>query len=165
MTYYVILLAIISNDIPLSLPITFIYHCVFNNSLIQYTSLSFYCSFEFLLTNILLLGLSFFHSNHSMEPCNWWKPTKPNQPRIVLTLGGHDSSLKYKYCALRTSVTRPRCTARWTQQNMASWCLFDSTTREVGSTNIVLRHSPLEATGKRLDEEKAPFNCFDGSCI
>ena len=62
-------------------------------------------------------------------------------------------------------MTRPRCTARWTQQNTALWYLFDSTTREVGSTNVDLGHSLLEATGKRLDEEEAQFDCFDRSCI
>ena len=48
---------------------------------------------------------------------------------------------------------------------MAPECLFDSTMRKVSSINIALRYSPLEATGKRLDKEKAHFNCFDGSCI
>ena len=48
---------------------------------------------------------------------------------------------------------------------MAFWCLFDSIIKEVGSTNIALGYSPLEATGKELDEEKAQFDCFDGSCI
>ena len=55
--------------------------------------------------------------------------------------------------------------ARWTQQSTASLCLFDSTTREDGSINIVLGHSPLEAIGKGLGEEEAQFDCFDGSYI
>ena len=37
--------------------------------------------------------------------------------------------------------------------------------REVGSTNVALGYSLLEATGKRLSEEEAPFDCFDGSWI
>ena len=76
-----------------------------------------------------------------------------------------NSSSKRKHYALGTSVTRPRCIAHWTQQSTALWCLFDSTTREVDSTDIALRHSPLEATGKRFGEEEAQFDCFDGSCI
>ena len=55
--------------------------------------------------------------------------------------------------------------ACWTQQSTAPWCLFDSITREVGSTNVALGHSPSEATGERLGEEEAQFDCFDGSCI
>ena len=66
MTYHVILLVIISNDIPLSPPITLIYHLILDGSLIQYTNLSFYCSFEFLLTNILFVvtQLSLFGLPH-----------------------------------------------------------------------------------------------------
>ena len=37
--------------------------------------------------------------------------------------------------------------------------------REVGSTDVALGHSPLEATGEGLGEEEAQFDCFDGSCI
>ena len=55
--------------------------------------------------------------------------------------------------------------ARWIQQSTAPWCLFDSTIREVGSTDIALGHLPLKATGKKLGEEEAQFDCFDGSCI
>ena len=51
------------------------------------------------------------------------------------------------------------------QQSTAPWCLFDSITREVSSTNVTLGYLPLEATGKRLGEEKAQFDCLDGSCI
>ena len=112
-----------------------------------------------------LLGLDLLHLDHPTEPCNWQRPIEQNQPRMVLALGGRDSSSKRKHCALGTSVTRPRCTARWTQQSTAPWCLFDSTTREVGSTDVALGHSPLEATGEGLGEEEAQFNCFDGFCI
>ena len=80
-------------------------------------------------------------------------------------LGGRDSSSKCKHYTLGTSVTRPRCTARWTQQNTAPWYLFDSTMREVGSTNVALGYSPLEATDEGLGEEEAQFDCFDKSCI
>ena len=48
---------------------------------------------------------------------------------------------------------------------MAFWCLFNSTTREVGSTNVALGHLPLEATSKGLGKEKAQFDYFDGFCI
>ena len=112
-----------------------------------------------------LLGLDLLHSDHPTEPCGWRRPIEQNQPRMVLALGGRDSSLKRKHCALGTSVTRPRCTARWTQQSTAPWCLFDSTIREVGSINVALRYSPLEATGEGHGEEEAQFDCFDGSCI
>ena len=67
----------------------------------------------------------------------------------------HDSSSKHEHCALGPSVTKPRCTARWTQQSTASWCLFNSITREVGSTDVAFEHSSLEATGKGLGEEEA----------
>ena len=83
----------------------------------------------------------------------------------MLALGRRDSSLKHKHYALETSVTRPRCMARWMQQSTASWCLFDSTTREVSSINVALRHSPLEATSKGLGEKEAEFDCFDESYI
>ena len=48
---------------------------------------------------------------------------------------------------------------------MALWYLFDSTIREVGSTNIALGYLPSEVTGKRLDKKEAQFDCFDKSCI
>ena len=51
------------------------------------------------------------------------------------------------------------------QQSTAPWYLFDFTTREVGSTNVALGHSPSEATSKRLGEKKALFDCFDGFWI
>ena len=46
---------------------------------------------------------------------------------------------------------------------MAPWCLFDSIIRKNYSTNVTLGHSLLEAIGKRLGEEEALFNYFDGS--
>ena len=51
------------------------------------------------------------------------------------------------------------------QRSTPLWCLFDSTTREVGSTDIILGHSPLEATDKGLGEEEALFDCFNKSWI
>ena len=45
------------------------------------------------------------------------------------------------------------------------WYLFDSITKEVNSTNDALDHSPLKATGKKLDEKEAQFDCFDGFYI
>ena len=41
--------------------------------------------------------------------------------------------------------------------------LFDSTMRDVDSTNVVLKYLPSKAIGKRLDEEQALFDYFDGS--
>ena len=40
---------------------------------------------------------------------------------------------------------------------MAPWYLFDFTIREVGNTNIVLEHSSLKATGKKLGKEEVQF--------
>ena len=80
---------------------------------------------------------------------------------MILVLERRDSSSKYKHCALETSMTRPRCMAHQIQQTTASWYLFDSTLREIGSTSIVLGHLLLEAIDKRLDEEKTHFDCFD----
>ena len=37
--------------------------------------------------------------------------------------------------------------------------------REIGSSDVALGHSPLEATGKRFGEEKALFNYVDRSWI
>ena len=48
---------------------------------------------------------------------------------------------------------------------MAPWYLFDSTIKEVGSTDIALGHLQLEITGKKLGKEKAQFDCFDRSYI
>ena len=55
--------------------------------------------------------------------------------------------------------------ARLTQQSTASWCLFDFTTKEVGSTNVALKHLSLEVIGKKLGKKEAQFNCFNGSYI
>ena len=38
---------------------------------------------------------------------------------------------------------------------MASWCLFDSTIKKVGNTNVTLGHLLLEITSKKLDEKEA----------
>ena len=51
------------------------------------------------------------------------------------------------------------------QQNTALRRLFDSITREVGSTNIAPRDLPLEATDEGLGKEEALFDCFDRSWI
>ena len=55
MTYHVILLVIISNNIPLSLSITLIYYFVPNGLFIWYISPLSYRNFEFLFTNILFV--------------------------------------------------------------------------------------------------------------
>ena len=59
MTYHVILLVIISNDILLSLMIVLIYPFISDGLLIQYTSLLSYYCFEILLTNILFIRTQF----------------------------------------------------------------------------------------------------------
>ena len=84
---------------------------------------------------------------------------------MMLVLRRRDSSSKRKHCVLETSMTRPRYTARWMQQSMAFWYLFNSTTRKVDSTNIALKHLLSKATGKRLGEEEVQFDCFNRSCI
>ena len=52
MTYHVISLVIIFNNILPSSPIALTYHLVSDGLLIQYTSPLSYCSFEILLTSI-----------------------------------------------------------------------------------------------------------------
>ena len=74
---------------------------------------------------------------------------------MMFALKKHNFFLKYKYCALRTSMTKPKYTIYWMQQNTAFWCLFDFTIKEVDSTNITLEHSLLKATSKKFGEEKA----------
>ena len=59
MIYYMILLIIISNNIPLSLSIIFIYHFVSDGLLIQYINLSSYCSFDSYSSISCLLRLNF----------------------------------------------------------------------------------------------------------
>lgn len=83
---------------------------------------------------------------------------KQSQPRIVFCA-------ERKHWGFRTSITRPNCMARWTQQRYTPWCLFDSCTKEVYSTDIALGHSILEATSEKLGDEKAVFNFSDGSGI
>ena len=51
------------------------------------------------------------------------------------------------------------------QQSTAFWYLFDSITKKVDSTNIVLGYSLLEATSKELGEKEVLFNYFDGMLI
>ena len=48
---------------------------------------------------------------------------------------------------------------------MTPWYLFDSTTGEVNSTNVTLGYLTLKATGKRLGEKEAQFDCFNKSYI
>ena len=75
--------------------------------------------FWFLLTNIPLLGLALSTSeiirelDYPTKSYNWKRYTKQNQPKIVLMW--RTWLLFIKHCALETSVTRPRCMARWTQ--------------------------------------------------
>ena len=41
------------------------------------------------------------------------------------------------------------------------WYLFDSFMREVDSTDVILGHLLLKATGKKLKKEEALFNFFN----
>ena len=47
----------------------------------------------------------------------------------------------------------------------SSLVLFNSITKEASSIDVALEHSLLEATGKKLDKEKAYFDYFNKSCI
>ena len=60
MTYYMILLVIISNNIPLNLLIALTYYLVLDNLLISYINLSSYCSFDFYSPTSCLLELNLF---------------------------------------------------------------------------------------------------------
>ena len=51
------------------------------------------------------------------------------------------------------------------QQRQAPWYLFDSSMREVSSTNIILEHLPSKTTGKKPIAEEALLNFFDRSEI
>ena len=103
-------------------------------------------------------------------PFRIWNHTGIGAPHEALRLrkGIRDTTSLgwcHKHCALGTSVTRPRCMARWTQRRPALWCLFDSSTREAGSTDVALGHSPSEATSEGLGEEEALLDCWDVSWI
>ena len=133
-------LVIISNNIPLSLPIALTYCLVLDGSPFWYTKphssivgnrLSYIAllrsppaaipfvgkrtsrypsiillQFQFLLTNIPFVGTRpfFFRIrwdlDHPTKSCDWWRPTKQNQPRMVLALGGHDFFSKCRCQAL-----------------------------------------------------------------
>ena len=41
---------------------------------------------------------------------------------------------------------------------MAPWYLFNSITRKISSTNVVLKYLLLEAINKKLDKEKVQFD-------
>ena len=62
-------------------------------------------------------------------------------------------------------MTKPRYMVHQIQQSTAPWCLFNSITKEVGSTNIALRYLLLKATSKKLDKKEVYFDCFDRSYI
>ena len=62
-------------------------------------------------------------------------------------------------------MTRLRCMVCWTQQSTAFYCLFDSLTKKVNSTDVILGHLLLKITGKKLGKEEAQFNYFDRSYI
>ena len=48
---------------------------------------------------------------------------------------------------------------------MLDIAIFDSTTKKIDSTNIVLGHSLLKVTGKKFGEKKALFDDFVKLCI
>ena len=79
MTYHVILLVIISNNILLSSSIALIYHLVPDGLIIRYMSLSSYCSFEILLTNISFIRIQFslFESSYGALQLTKAYKTKP----------------------------------------------------------------------------------------
>ena len=58
--------------------------------------------FQFLLTNIPFVGTRpfffriYWDSDHPTKSCNWWRPTKQNQPRMALALGRRDFSSKHR---------------------------------------------------------------------
>ena len=51
------------------------------------------------------------------------------------------------------------------QQCRIFWYLFDSFTRELESTDVVLGYLPLDATGERLGNKEALFDFSDRSGI
>ena len=125
--------------------------------------------FQSLFTNIPLLGLALsisktiWESDYSMKFYNKRRHIKQNQPRMVLVW--RTWLFFIKHCALRTSVTRSRYMAYWTQRSMAPWCLFDSFIREANCINVALKHSASEATCEELNKEEALLDCWDGSWI
>ena len=62
--------------------------------------------FWFLLITISFIETRLFfiqiycNSDHPTKSCNWWRPTKQNQPRMALALGRRDFSSKRRYQAL-----------------------------------------------------------------
>ena len=129
MTYYIISLVIIFEKNFLSLPIALINHFVLDNLSIWYTRsyLSIvrnWFSFIILLKNVPACHLTtvliphyqysiywdstFFYLDYLMESYNYQKPIEQNQFKIMFILERCDSSLKYKYYALKIFVTRPR---------------------------------------------------------
>ena len=185
MTYHMILLIIILRN---STKSTFTYHLTLLTS--RYTkpypsiavetphwwgarplvlSAIILLKFRSLLINIPLLGLvlsisdTIWESDYPTKSYNRGRHTKQNQPRIVLVW--RTWLLFIKHCVLGTSVTRPRCTARWTKRSTALWCLFDSSTRKAGCIDVALEHSPLEATCEGLGKEEALLNCWARSWI
>lgn len=92
--------------------------------------------FQFLLTNILLLGLVFSISKVIVV----WITL---QSFVIKKSTLNKTSLKcylyrkhlfcHKHYTLETSVPKPKYTTQETQQGSASYCLFKSTKKEVGS--------------------------------
>ena len=132
MTYHVISLVIILQH---STKSTFIYHPILSTSRYTKPHLSIIVEtphwwearllvlpaviplqFRSLLINIPLLGFALStsetirESEYPTKSYNWRRYTKQNQPRMVLVW--KTWLFFIKYCALGTSVTRPRCTAR-----------------------------------------------------
>ena len=76
-----------------------------------------------------------------------------------------DVTFFHEYCALETSVIRPKYTVYWIHRSTAPWYLFDSSMREVGCIDVVLRYLLLEATSEELSKEEALFDCWNRSWI
>ena len=76
-----------------------------------------------------------------------------------------DVILFHKHCTLKTSIIRSRYTARWTKQNIALWCLFNSSIRKASCINIILGHLPPKTTSEKLSKEEVLLNYWDGSWI
>ena len=80
-------------------------HCIVGKRTSRYLFVIL-LQFWFLLTNIPFIGTQAFFiriywdSDHSTKSCNWWRPTKQNQPRMALALGERDFSSKHRCQAL-----------------------------------------------------------------
>ena len=74
-------------------------HCIVEKHTSRYPSVIL-LQFWFLFTIIPFVGTwpfffrIYWDLDHPTKSCNWWRPTKGNQPRMALALGGRDSFSK-----------------------------------------------------------------------